>query len=38
MNGPPTAPGRVWKPMYCVVALPVNVAGASGYWDIDIQA
>jgi hypothetical protein len=23
-------PGRVWKPVYCVLALPLSVVGAIG--------
>jgi hypothetical protein len=38
MKVPATAPGRVWKPVYWVVLLPVTVEGTSGYWDIDIHA
>ena len=33
-----TAPGRAWKPMYCVVLSPVTVPGTKGYCDMDIHA
>src|SRR5260221_10218090 len=31
-NVPAVAPGRVLKPTYWVVALPVSAVGAIGYW------
>ena len=30
-------PGRVLKPVYCVVAIPVSALGEIGYFDMDIH-
>jgi hypothetical protein len=34
---PPVLPGRVLKPWYWVVAVPVSADGESGYLDMPIQ-